>query len=164
MDGELYTLVHHTSGRQLITLANKLIKRQGGGGVIGLQSGRRIQLGLKAPHSVRIVGDKYWVCDSGRRTISIYNNEWELQNRLPSNGWGRGADVSNETGFFYLGISATRKRYRDRERSSAVNMVQVFRINDGTPVGEIVVPRGVEQINNVYIIPRRLADVLLHLS
>ncbi len=69
IDQQLYALVHHVSGKQTITaLAKRIIKKQGNGGVIDLGTGHRVQLGLHAPHTVRVIGDEYWLFDSGNMT------------------------------------------------------------------------------------------------
>ena len=43
-------------------------------------------------------------------------------------------------------------------------MVQVFRATDGDCVGQLPITSGIEQINNVYVIPRTLALALLDLN
>jgi len=168
LDGDLYVLVHHTSGRQLMTrIANKLVKRQGDGGVIDLGKGRGVPLGLRGPHSVRVVVDDYWVFDSGGGKINVYDRDWNAKKsiQMKGGGWGRGADVSRKSGLFYAGISETRKRYReDGEESSVGNMVEVFDPEECVSLGEIPIPHGIEQINNVYVISRPCAEALFNLS
>lgn len=165
IDGKLYALVHHATGRQLITrIAKKLIKKQGDGGVVDLQSGRGIQLWLKAPHTVRIVNGEYWVFDSGNKTMNIYDAEWNLKRRVATAGWGRGAGLSNDMELFYAGMSEKRKRYQQPGDDSGGNIVQVFRTSDGECVGQLPISSGIEQINNIYIIPRTQALALLALQ
>lgn len=164
VDGKLYALVHHATGRQLITrIAKKLIKKQGDGGVVDLMSGRGVQLWLKAPHTVRIVNGEYWVFDSGNTTMNVYDDAWRLVRRVPTAGWGRGADMSGDARLYYAGISEKRKRYQEQGDESGGNMVQVFRTADGDCIGNLPIPSGIEQINNVYVIPRPLALALLAL-
>jgi hypothetical protein len=164
LDGKLYALVHHADGKQLLArVAKKLTKTHGNGGVIDIDAGRKIHLGLKGPHSVRCVGDEYWVCDSGARTVNTYTANWELKKKLPTVGWGRGADLWPQGGLYYVGISAQRKRYRDRPDYCDKNVVQVFRVADGSLIGEILIQDGIEQINNVYLVSRRTAETLLGL-
>jgi hypothetical protein len=161
----LYALVHHVTGKQLIRrIAEKFIKSQGNGGVINLSTGRVVPLRLRAPHSVRKVRGDYWLCDSGNATVNVYSPEWELKETIRAKGWGRGADTSEALGTFYLGISATRRRYLNVVSSGrkVPNMVQVLSVADGSPVGEVEFS-AIEQINNVYTIPREMAAALLDL-
>jgi hypothetical protein len=164
IDGNLYALVHHTTGKQLQTrIAKRLLKKQGDGGVIDLKSGKSIQLWLKAPHTVRIVNGEYWVFDSGGRAINIYSPDWRLKSKIATIGWGRGADLSNDGSLFYAGISEKRARYRESDDLPNKNMVQVFRTKDGVCVGQFIINDGIEQINNVYVIPNYLADIFFSL-
>jgi hypothetical protein len=144
-------------------IAKKLIKKQGDGGVVDLISGRGVQLWLKAPHTVRIVNGAYWVFDSGNMTMNVYDRDWRLQRRIPTAGWGRGADLSGDVRRYYAGISEKRKRYQEKGDDSGGNMVQVFSAADGDCVGRIPIVSGIEQINNVYTIPRSIALALLAL-
>jgi len=166
-DGETYVLVHHVSGKQLIRrIGRKLIKNQGNGGVIGLSTGRVIPLGLKGPHSVEKVHGDYWVFDSGRAAINIYDQRWTLQETLSTRGWGRGASFSEPLGFFYAGVSETRKRYLGVVGSKsrrAPNMVRVFSAKSREPVEDIELS-DIEQVNNVYVIPKETTQALLELE
>jgi hypothetical protein len=162
IDGKLYGLVHHVTGRQIITrVAKKILKKQGDGGVIDLESGRQFQLWLKSPHTVRIVNGDYWVFDSGSNMVNVYDKDWQIKKKIVTAGLGRGAALSATTGLFYAGISAKRKRYLKAGEISKGNMVQVFRSQDGVHVGEIKIADGLEQINNVYLVPRDVADALI---
>ena len=164
-DGELYVLVHHVTGKQLIRrIGRKLIKNQGNGGVIDLTTRRGIQLDLKGPHSVEKVGGSYWVFDSGRATVNIYDRTWVLQEKLSTRGWGRGAGVSESLGLFYAGVSATRKRYLGMgpRAQRAPNMVRIFSIKSREPVKDVELSC-IEQVNNVYVISRSTALALLEL-
>lgn len=165
IDGKLYALVHHVTGKQLITrVAKKLLKKQGDGGVIELESGRRHQLWLKSPHTVRIVNGNYWVFDSGNNTLNVYDQNWKLVQKIPTNGFGRGAALSVNRDLFYAGISEKRRRYMEEGELPSGNRVQVFNTQDKRCAGEIVIPEGIEQINNVYLVPRNLADGLANLN
>lgn len=165
LDGRLYALVHHVSGKQLLArIANKFIKRQGNGGVMDIETGRKIALSLKGPHSVRCVGNEYWICDSGSRTVNVYDADWTLKKKLDSVGWGRGADFSITDNMYYVGSSAQRKRYRNRPDFNDKNVVQVFGVSGKALKGEILIPDGIEQINNLYLIPRTLGEAMMRLS
>lgn len=164
-DDDLYALVHHVSGKQLIRrIERKLIKNQGNGGVLNLTTGRGVPLDLKGPHSVRKVRDSYWIFDSGRATVNIYDQTWTLQGTLSTKGWGRGAAVSESMGLFYAGVSATRKRYLGvgAKTQHAPNMVRIFSIGGREQVEDIELS-GIEQVNNVYTIPGETALAMLDL-
>jgi hypothetical protein len=166
LDGEIYGLVHHVTGKQTIRKFKdkvvRKIKNHGDGGILGLTCQSSIPLNLKAPHHVRVVAGHYWIFDSGNNTINVYNPKWKLRKKIPTKGFGRGADSSCRLGFFYGGISETRKRYLPMiPRSKQIpNMVQVISIKKRKVLGEIVIP-AIEQVNNVYLVPRKTALALL---
>ena len=78
--------------------------------------------------------------------------------------------MSRSSGLFFAGMSQWKLEKSDR--ASAIsrgelderNLIQVFHPEDRQCVGEIPVPDGVEQINNVYILPRKVADELIQFS
>lgn len=165
-DGELYALVHHVSGKQLIRrIGRKLIKNQGNGGVVNLDTGQPVPLGLKGPHSVEKVGEEYWVCDSGRATLNVYDRTWTLRETLPTRGWGRGCSYAASLGLFYAGVSETRKRYlgMGMKVQRSPNMVRVFSAEKRTPLADVELSN-IEQVNNVYVIPKYVAYALLELA
>jgi hypothetical protein len=165
-DGNLYVLVHHVTGKQLVKLvANKLLKNQGNGGVINLTTGEAILLRLYGPHSVRKVGGLYWAFDSGNAMINIYNQDWNLQRQLTSRGIGRGAAVSADEQWFYAGVSAIRKRYLGvipAHKLQLENMVQVFSTGNQELHCEIVIPN-IEQLNDIYVPDAEQLEYLLAL-
>jgi Domain of unknown function (DUF4915) len=164
--GDRHVLVHFVLGNsQLIRrAARRLIMRQGNGGVINLDSGQVASLGLKGPHTVRKVRGDYWICDSGRSRIAVYDSSWALRETILSKGWVRGADVSHSLGLFYTGISRFRRRYLTLNPTvqQVPNMVQAISIENKEPVGEMVLS-GVERVTNTYVIPREVALAMLEL-
>jgi hypothetical protein len=165
-DGELYGLVHHVSGKQLVRrVAQKLIKNHGNGGLISLRDGRGVPLKLKGPHTVRKVRGEYWVFDSGRHTVNVYDQGWSLRRTLCTSGWGRGASVSESLGVFYAGVSQMRRRYSGarKSREDVPNMVLAFSMQTGEPLGGTVLS-GIEQVNNVYTVSAEVARALLDLG
>ena len=113
-DNDLYVLVHHLKGKQLIhRIASKLIKKHGDGGVINITNEKFYNLSLNAPHSVRKLNDEYWVCDSKNNRLCVYDSSWNFITYIDHTGWGRGA-FFNGKDLFYVGVfSASRKRYKD---------------------------------------------------
>lgn len=161
LEGHTYVLVHHVTGKQLVRrIAQRLVKSQGDGGVINLDTGTVVRLGLKGPHSVRKIGGEYWLFDSGNATINVYNSEWNLKQRIPTRGWGRGADCAESHGLFFAGISATRRRYLGLVKAAVPNMVEVFSLETRARVGEIIL-ENIEQVNNVYVISDEQAHAFL---
>jgi hypothetical protein len=165
-DGHHYALVHYALGEsQLIRrAARRLMGRQGNGGVIDLDDGRVVPLGLMGPHTLRKVDGHYRVCDSGRSTVNVYDGGWNLKGKIPSQGWVRGADVSERLGIYYVGISQFRRRYMALNPTArqTSNMVQAISVETGKPVGELTLS-GVERVTNVYVVPRVVAASLLEL-
>ncbi len=167
LDGRMYVLVHHVDGKQIVKyVAQRLVKMQGNGGVIELETGRPVPLALSGPHSIQIVGpDEQWICDSRAGVLRVYDREWRELAQVPCAGWGRGVSVSTATGRVYVGISSIRKRYLQVIPTSqhSQNMLQVFDVAGRTLIGETVVPH-IETINNVYVVSRETAERLVRLS
>ena len=170
-EGDRYVLVHYVLGNQLRVsqlvrrVARKVLGRQANGGVINLTTGQVIPLGLKGPHTVRKIRGEYWICDSARSKVSIYAPDWTLKETISSKGWVRGADISERLGLYYLGISEFRRRYLavNPTVKQTPNMVQAISIETKAPVGELVLA-GVEQITNVYVVPRETGLAMLELQ
>jgi hypothetical protein len=156
LDGDRYALVHHVNGIQLLRkLAERLIKSHGNGGVLNLDRGTTVPLGLKAPHSVRVVEDRYFVCDSGANRLCVYDRSWRLLTSVPTRGFGRGAAWDPTEQRYYVGISSTRARYLGIHAGPADCRVQTFSTRDYTLAGEMTVPDA-EQISNLYLFPETL--------
>jgi hypothetical protein len=165
IDGKIYGLVHHASGKQAIKLAaTRLLKRQGGGGVINLETGERFELCLRGPHSVRIVNGEYWIFDSGNATINRYDAAWTLKSTLSMSGWGRGS-AGSKLGYFFAGISKTRARYLDllTTPKRSPNMVEIFAVDTLSVVSSVELAH-LEQVNNVYVVSRETVDGLLSMG
>ena len=165
-DGHHYALVHYALGdsRLIRRAAQRLMGRQGNGGVVDLDDGRVVPLGLMGPHTLRKVDGCYRVCDSGRSTINVYDADWNPRGKILSKGWVRGADVSERLGIYYVGVSQFRRRYMALNPTArqTPNMVQAISLETGKPVGELVLS-GVERVTNVYVVPREVAACLLEL-
>ncbi len=166
-DGDIFILVHHINGiQQVKNIFGKSVKVQGDGGVINITRNRTTNLHLSAPHSVRAVGNHYWVLNSGKGTINIYDNNWQLKMVLPAAGWARGSALSDTYRRLYVGISSTRRRYRDLLTSvpkSFYNMVQIFSVDSKETLAQIELSH-VEQINNVYIVPRSVGLLMCSIN
>jgi hypothetical protein len=167
-DKNLYCLVHHVSGiqkiRRFTSKVVRTIKSQGDGGVINLSADKSKLLNLMAPHHVRKVQGFYWLFDSGNNSLNIYDRDWKIMKKIPTQGFGRGADISQHMDMFYAGISETRKRYlRVIPGAKQIpNMIQVFSIKKQRPIGEILLS-DIEQVNNTYLISQEIANVLIKL-
>ena len=165
-EGDLYILVHHTSGRQLMKrIAQKFIKSQGNGGVVDITEKKRYPLNFKAPHSVRRINNQYWVFDSGHFELKVFDKNWNFLRTMDTKGFGRGGDLDVGRNVYYAGVSETRKRYLGLfpGGEAVPNMVQVFNINNYKLAGSIKIPN-IEQINNVYCLSKEVADKLLQLK
>lgn len=163
-EGDLYILVHHTSGRQLMKrIAQKFIKSQGNGGVVNISNRKRHPLNFKAPHSVRKINNQYWVFDSGHFELKVFDKNWNYLRTLDTKGFGRGGDLDKDRNIYYGGVSETRKRYLGLfpGGEAVPNMVQVFAVNEYKQIGSIKIPN-IEQINNVYCLQKDVADLLLN--
>ena len=163
-EGDLYILVHHTSGRQLMKrIAQKFIKSQGNGGVVNISKRKRFPLNFKAPHSVRKINNQYWVFDSGHFELKIFDKNWNFLRTMDTKGFGRGGDLDSNKNLYYGGVSETRKRYLGLfpGGEAVPNMVQVISVPDYKLIGSVKIPN-IEQINNVYCLQKEVADLLLN--
>jgi hypothetical protein len=133
--------------------------------VIDLNSGRVVQLGLRSPHNIRKIKRDYWVFDSGNWTINIYDQSWSLKGKIPTRGYCRGADISEDVGVFCAGISETRRRYLHfiQGEKQAPNMVQFFSIDTQELISEVVLSH-IEQVNSVHVTSKDVALALLKLN
>jgi hypothetical protein len=165
LDGELHCLVHHVAGRQFLKrVAARVIKSQGDGGVLGLGDGVARGLGLSAPHSVRIVGDSYWIFDSGKATVAVFDREWRPNGTFATSGWGRGAAVDADRATVHAGMSPIRRRYLPFATGRALTVPAVESLDAATRTSLGVLElEHVEQVNNVYLVDRSTADGLLGL-
>jgi hypothetical protein len=166
-EGGLKILAHALSGRQFAKRVGKVeIKISAyDGGVADLTRRQRHRLHLRSPHSVRLINDNYWVFDSARFMLSVFDRQWKLIRSMETRGFGRGGDRDTERGIYYAGVSATRKRYLGLlpGGDGAPNMVQAFDTNSYTELGSVRIPN-IEQILNVYCLDRHVADALLNLG
>jgi hypothetical protein len=162
ISGEAWGLVHHVRGQQrLRNVFGKILKAHGDGGVINLDSGLCIDLGLHAPHSVRIINGEYWLMNSGSMSVCVYSRDWTLVRHFSSMGWGRGLAVFGASA--YVGISPIRRRYRSVNGNSISQPhIEVVNVVDGSSVSQGTL-RHIEQVNNVYSVSREVALKLLDL-
>ena len=160
-DGAYLALVHHVSGWQALRQVSKqLLKSQGDGGLVNVSTGDRMDLGLRAPHSARFVSGKWWILDSGRSLLNGYNSEWEVQRTVELSGWGRGAAVTEAGNFVFVGISPVRDRYLSvTPRGRQLSSVDAVDVQDGRVRISAAIPF-VEQLNNLYVVDRAIADAL----
>lgn len=163
LDGNLWALVHHVKGRQLLrSMLGGVIKSQGDGGVLNLDQSIGIDLNLAAPHSVRIVGEEYWLMNSGCREIVTYSRAWQKRCVISCLGWGRGLAICGDIA--YAGISPIRRRYHSLIGGpSSEPTIQALRISTGEPVAHATL-FNLEQVNNIYCVARSVGMALLHRS
>lgn len=157
-NGDLCVLIHNITGWQFYRqVMEMVIRRQGDGGVINLDKKEILRLKLQSPHSVRKINGEYWVQDSTDQTTKIYDHNWKLVGSIPTGGFGRGVDFSEEEGIAYIGISATRKRYLrvipTGEKHD--NRIMVVDIKTREKIDVISIPN-IEQLDNVYILNKKI--------
>jgi len=151
-DDQIYALVHHANGKQLLQkVAKKILKLQGDGGIINLTTGQSFNLKLSAPHNVRKISGEYWIFSSGDSKIKLFDRNWEYIKTIPASGWARGADLDKNK--LFCGISAPRKRYLERinGNSNTNNLIEVFDVKNHIQIGNVTV-QNIEQINNLYLL------------
>ncbi|MTI88343.1 MAG: hypothetical protein FH748_10275 [Balneolaceae bacterium] len=165
-DGDLCVLIHSISGWQFYrVIFEMLVKKQGDGGVINLDTGEVKQLRLQSPHSVRLVNNEYWVQDSGDLSTKIYSRSWEHIDTIKTGGFGRGYDCDEGEDIAYTGLSATRKRYLKiiPTLDHLANRIFVSEIKSRKKIDEIPLLH-IEQVDNVHILDEQLRHALNCLS
>ena len=164
-DGYLYGLVHHVNGRQFYKkIAQRFLKTQGNGGCIRISDGHRISLNLYAPHSTYFIDNNYWILDSGRSLIKIYDIQWNIIQSIPTHGWGRGSsEIKNKrTDLLAVGLSTIRKRYLPIFpcKESFINGVQIFDVQKRESRSLINI-ENIEQVNTVNFIHLKSLEKIL---
>ena len=152
-NGNLCALIHNITGWQYYRIVlEMLVRRQGDGGIINLDTGEIKHLKLQSPHTVRLINNEYWIQDSTDKSTKIYDKNWELTDSIDTSGFGRGMDFSEKQNVGYVGISATRKRYLrvipTNEKLS--NRVMVVDLTSKKELGFHPIPN-IEQMDNVYL-------------
>jgi hypothetical protein len=157
-DNHRYAVVHHASGFRPILHATNRLVGHGSGGVVDLTDMRAYDLELVAPHSARCVPGGYAVIDSGRQRLVLADPSWTATGSVDLPGWGRGFGISPHASTWFVGISATRRRYLRPKQTSAPNAVAVVR--SGRTVATRAIT-GVEQIWSVHVVSLIFAELLL---
>lgn len=165
-EGERCVLIHSISGWQFYrVLFEMMVKKQGDGGVINLDTGAIHPLKLQSPHSVRLINNEYWIQDSGDLSVKIFDRDWNAVKEIKAGGFGRGVDFSEEDDRVYIGLSATRKRYLKIIPTSDYlsNRLLITTVKSLKKLDEIPVPN-IEQMDNVYILNQKMLNTFRHLA
>lgn len=84
-------LIHSIHGWLLYrVLFEMLVKKQGEGGLINLDTGEVHQLKLQSPHSVRKINGEYWIQDSSDLSTKIFDASWNHTDDKNGRVWSRG--------------------------------------------------------------------------
>lgn len=164
-EGNKCVLIHSIHGWLLYrVLFEMLVKKQGEGGVINLDTGDVHQLKLQSPHSFRKINGEYWIQDSSDLSTKIFDANWNHIDTIKTGGFGRGVDFSEDEDLAYIGLSATRKRYLKIIPSSEYhsNRILVTIIKKRKKLEEIPIPN-IEQLDNVYILNEEMLKVFENL-
>ena len=155
--GSLLAVVHHVHGFRPVSHVAKRLVGHGDGGVIDLGRRAAHDLGLRAPHSLRMVDGNAVILDSGRSEIVAFDDHWRETARWPTPGWGRGLAVHD--GHWFVGVSATRRRYLEEGQDPGDNLVVCLDQMTGQELGRWIV-EDVEQVWSVRVIDRAVAEAL----
>ncbi len=155
--GSLLAVVHHVHGFRPVSHVAKRLVGHGDGGVIDLGRRTAHDLGLRAPHSLRLVDGHAVILDSGRSEVVAFDERWRETTRWPTPGWGRGLAVHQ--GRWYVGVSATRRRYLEDGQDPGDNLVVCLDPATGAELGRWIV-EDIEQVWSVRVIDRGIAEAL----
>lgn len=153
VSGRRWVLVHHVHGRQLLRrAAGRLVKSQGDGGLLDIESLEPLGLKLSAPHSARVVDGENWILDSGRAQVTRFSADWDVLGHVSLAGWGRGAQLTQDGKMLYVGISPLRHRYKSVSSVPAIAQpeVHVIDVERHRVIERIAVP-GMDQINGLLL-------------
>ncbi len=158
LDNHRYAVVHHVAGFRPIIHAKSRLVGHGSGGVVNLDTMRAYDLQLVAPHSARVIDGGHAIIDSGRNRILLTDENWQSRGSVSLPGWGRGFAVSDDQSRWFVGISATRRRYLQAGQTATPNALTAV-VN-----GEVVANREVvnlEQIWSVHVVSASFARLLV---
>jgi acetolactate synthase-1/2/3 large subunit len=80
---------------------------RGRGRLIDLETREIVVEGLSSPHSPRLVGDRWFVCDSADESVAEFDaTSGRNVRRVPCGGWTRGLAITPE--FAFVGVSGDR--------------------------------------------------------
>lgn len=154
-NNQICCLVHHVDGNQTKRiLSGKILKNQGNGGIINIETSKFYNLNLKSPHTVthHKLSKTYFIFDSGNFDLVQFDYDWKKISKLNINGFGRGACLSkNNPNILYACVSKARNRYLkffDIEKQNE-NMVLTIDLNNFKIINSLTVPN-VEQLSNIY--------------
>ena len=88
-----------------------------------------------------------------------------MKETISSEGWARGADISESLGLYYVGVSEFCRRYSllNLTVRQTPAMVRAISIETTAQVGELEFS-GIEQVAKMHVIPKRLALAMLYLQ
>lgn len=164
-EAEEFLLVHHVTGEQIMKkVAQKLVKSQGGGGVRSVDTQKGYKLKMKAPHSVRLVNDHYWVFDSGHGELAIFDKNWNAKHKIDLDGWGRGGCHVPDSQTYFAGISSPRRRYlKFLDAAPKKNKVMAIDSQNKSIIRAWELEE-VEQVNNLYHVDKTFLDRLIQIK
>lgn len=160
-NGDMCSLTHHVTGRQIKSKQQSMqwLKKQGNGGILNISKNTTIPLNLRSPHSVRLINNHYYICDSAAFCVRVYNTLFELQKSIGTSGYARGMDHDPIDELLFVGNSSVRKRYRNLLRRNIKNNVEAYNLKNHKRILQLNIPN-VEQINNVYLLSASLSTTV----
>lgn len=108
------------------------------GRIVALDTQETIVDGLSSPHNPRLLDDQWWLCDSARDELAIFD-AWSGREvkRIACGGWTRGLAI--DASFAYVGVSKNRTASGTRRAEIVVVDRETKRIVERTdlPVQEV---------------------------
>jgi len=94
----------------------------GRGEVIDIQTGETFIGGLSQPHSLTVIGNLLYLCNSEEQRVRVYRGS-ELLQQIDVSGYARGLAISNEN--VYVGISLSRNAESLMSSSKAATIMEL---------------------------------------
>ncbi|MEP6634563.1 MAG: DUF4915 domain-containing protein, partial [Luteimonas sp.] len=91
-------------------------KTAGSGCVLDLETGEVLIRGLSQPHTLRVDGERLWLCDSEAKTLRVYENGEQVAERKME-AYVRGLALSKD--YAYVGLNRTRNIDREDQIDTA---------------------------------------------
>ena len=119
------------------------------GMVIDVKSGKPMIEGLSQPHSLVSVGGELWLCSSEDQSVRIYDETYQLKQKVSLPGYTRGLAICDE--HVYVGLSQSRNAVVSEVGAFGSAMIAVLRRASLEVMGYVPIPH--DEIYDIRVAP-----------